>query len=112
MGCIYELNWILKLPKDQFPNLKNNTEFNFKKGGIRIYPINIPIDLVNENWEAVARCVILSVTMQNGETTGKYRIINVYDENEKAVLSKLWRDTLCYATNDYQIDDFAEKHIT
>lgn len=111
MGCIYEINWILKLPKEQFPNMKYNVEYNFIKNGIRIYPINIPIDLVNENWEAVARCVISSVTMQNGITTGKYRIIDVYDENKRTVLTKLWRDTLCYATND-QINDFSEKHIT
>ena len=62
MGCVYELNWILKLSNDQIPELEENIECNFRKNGVRIYPINVPIDLVNENWEAIARCVVVSST--------------------------------------------------
>lgn len=112
MGCIYEFNWILKLSNEQFPELVENIDYSFKKKGIRIYPINVPLDLVNENWEAVARCVITSVSMQNEETTGKYRIISIYSEKEKDVLTKLWRNTLSFATKDFQIIDFSKKHIT
>ena len=112
MGCIYEFNWILKLSNEQFPELVENIEYNFKKQGIRIYPINVPLDLVNENWEAVARCVITSISMQNEETAGKYKIICIYSKKERDVLTKLWRNTLSFATNDFQIVDFSKKHIT
>ena len=112
MGCIYEWNWILKLNHEQIPELRVGEKFTFCKKGIRIFPIYIPIDLVNENWEAVARCVIISVTMQKEETKGIYQIISIYDETERNVVTKLWRDMLCYATNDYEIEDFSKKHIT
>ena len=112
MGCIYEWNWILKLNKKQIPDLKLGIPFAFCKNGIRIFPINIPIDLVNGNWEALARCVITSVTMAEGQTRGIYQIIYIYDTEERGVVTKIWRDMLCYATNDYSIEDFSKKHIT
>lgn len=112
MGAIYEWNWILKLKQEQMPDLIIGEQFTFNKKGIRIYPIDIPIDLVNENWEAVARCVIISVTIDKEETKGVYRIIEIYDEMEKKTITKLCRDMLCYATNDYKIEDFSKKHIT
>ena len=112
MGAIYEMNWILKLNKGQVPDLKENAEYHFKKNGLRVYPIDNPIDLVNENWEAVARCIITSITLQDGMTFGKYKVLTLYDEEEKRILTNVWRDTLCYKLNDYQITDFSNKHIT
>ena len=112
MGCIYEWNWILKLNQQQIPSLKEKVEFKFCKNGIRIYPINIPIELVNENWEAIARCVITSVTMERNQTKGIYEVVSIYSSDEKEVMTKMCRDMLCYATNDYAIQDFSKKHIT
>lgn len=112
MGCIYEWNWILKLNQEQILELEVGKILTFRKKGTRIYPIDIPIDLVNENWEAIARCVIVSVTMEKEETRGKYQILSIYDEIERSVTTKLCRDMLCYYTNNYTIDDFSKKHIT
>lgn len=112
MGCIYEWNWILKLNKEQIQNLKVGVTKNFFKKGIRIYPIDVPIDLVNQNWEAIARCIISSVTLEKDCTKGQYQIMKIYDKEEQNLLTKQWRDTLCYTTNDYEIDDFSKKHIT
>lgn len=112
MGCIYEWNWILKLSHEQIPKLEEGKKFAFRKNGIRIYPIDMPIDLVNENWEAIARCVIISATMEKEETRGEYRILSVYDEAQKSIVTKLCRDMLRYATNEDVIDDFSKKHIT
>lgn len=112
MGCIYEWNWILKLNNQQMPDLQLGTPLTFCKKGIRIFPVNIPIDLLNENWEAIARCVITSVTMEEKQTRGTYRIVKMYDKEEKELLTKIWSDILCYATNDYEIEDFSKKHIT
>lgn len=112
MGCLYEWNWILKLEETQIPELKIGKQFNFFKKGMRVYPIDIPIDLVNENWEAIARCVVSSITIEKEVTKGIYQIISIYDEVERNVLTKLWRDTVCHVTKDYKIDDFSKKHIT
>ena len=112
MGCIYEWNWILKLNQQQIPDLKLGIPFTFCKKGIRIFPINMPIDLVNENWEAVARCVITSTTMEEEQTRGIFQIIYIYNTEEGRIVTKIWRDLLCYTTNDYSIEDFSKKHIT
>lgn len=112
MGAVFEFNWLLKLTNDQIQELSEGSVYPFKKKEMRIYPIGIPIDLVNENWEAVARCIILSINIQNNCTNGTYKILKVYGATEKDIFTKSWRETLCYSIKEYDIDDYSEKHIT
>ena len=56
MGYISEFNWVLKLKPEQGldeDNLELNTEYSFNKKDRRIYPLGLPILLVNNDWEAV-----------------------------------------------------------
>lgn len=91
MGSFFEYNWILKLSGINSKELKLETDYRFKKKGMRIYPINMPIDLVNANWEAIARCMISSISISSDYTEGVYSILEIYDENKKRVLSEQWK---------------------
>lgn len=112
MGMIYELNWILKLPKEQIPELKTGYNYTFYKKGTRMYPISIPIDLVNDNWEGIAKCVITSISIDSNKTSGTYEIIKVYNKSEKTLITALLRDMLYYVTGDNNITNFSNTHIT
>ncbi len=98
MGFQIEFNWILKLLEINDNELSAGFVGNFVKHGIRIYPINSPIDLVNGKWEAVARCVILSVTIDQNETRGEYKIIEVYDDVKKSLLTEHWENFMKYSS--------------
>lgn len=111
-GCLYEFNWILKLPNIEEEIIASGKEFNFQKKDIRLYPINIPIDLVNSNWEAVAQCVITRITITRECTQGEYRILEVYDSKKREMLSEQWRRLLRYSINRKNISDYREIHIT
>lgn len=112
MGCLYEFNWILKLPSVNRETLVVGKQYSFEKNGIRIYPINIPIDLVNDNWEAIARCVISTISISSCQTTGEYKILEVYDEKRSKVFSEQWRKVLKYTISKDTIEDYRTQHIT
>lgn len=111
MGVLYEFNWILKLPQID-ENLLIGQNYRFVKDGIRTYPIGIPIDLVNNQWEAVARCIINSVTLTANKTEGEYKILEVYSLDKKKILTEQWRSLLKITKGVENIDNYENVHIT
>ncbi len=91
MGFKTEFNWVLKLKPEQGlreQELQVGDEYRFYKNEYRVYPLDIPIDLVNDNWEAVGKVIITEVSNFEGKTTGKYKVIKIYSGNERGILSK------------------------
>lgn len=87
MGFLYEFNWILKLPQID-PEISIGKVYNFAKSGIRIYPIGTPVELVNDKWEVIARCIINSITITQNMTEGEYIIIELYSKSKQIVLTE------------------------
>lgn len=86
MGYKTEFNWILKLNKQQGLDeneLVENNIYEFFKREHRIYPLEIPIDLVNEDWVVLGQIIILEYTVGGGHTNGKYKVIEIYTEDKK-----------------------------
>lgn len=97
MGYKIEFNWVLKLkPKQGLDekNLKQGATYEFFKEDYRVYPVGIPIDLINENWEVVGRVVISEFQNVKGKTLGKYEVIKIYDKKERELITKYWREGL------------------
>jgi len=93
MGSKIEFNWALKLNPENGLNesiLREGEIFEFTKNGNRVYPINIPIDLINQDWIALARVVIIEFTNKENITSGRYRVVRIYNENEKEVITNYW----------------------
>jgi len=109
MGQIVEFNWALKIKVDF--ELEEGKEYTFRKNGIRVYPINIPIDLINERWECLARVVVLEVTHKNGETSGRFKVIKLYNEEERKFLTSYWRKVVEYIKGG-EIKDFSNVKVT
>lgn len=112
MGALYEFNWLLKLPNIDEQQLCVDKSFHFSKSGIRVYPINIPVDLVNNHWETVARCIITQITISSQETTGEYTIVEIYDETKRKILTEHLRNLLKIVKNQPDISSYDEIHIT
>lgn len=81
MGYKIEFNWVLKLSLRQLPNDNQKLEeghiYEFEKDEERIYPLNIPIELVNDNWEILAEVKVLELTIGYGKTKGKCMVLAV-----------------------------------
>ncbi len=94
MGYENEFCWALKLSSEQgFPaRIIEGGEHEFRKKGNRSYPLNLPIDLVDADWNAVAKVRVTEFTNRGGETTGKFKVIRAYEGNEKSVLSAYWKE--------------------
>ncbi len=61
MGFKTEFNWILKLKPEQCldeNNINVGEKYDFIKEDYRVYPIDMPIDLVNKDWEAIAKVIV------------------------------------------------------
>ncbi len=99
MGFKTEFNWVLKLKPEQGlreDELEIGTEYRFFKEEYRTYPLNIPIDLVNSDWEAVAKVIIIEFNNFEEKTTGKYKVIKKFNEEERKFLSNYWQENLDY----------------
>lgn len=99
MGYKTEFNWVLKLKSEQgFPKkLCTGKKYSFEKDENRIYPIGIPIDLADNNWKTHGKVIIEQIAVSKGKTKGNFRIVYIYDNNEKQVMSKILKDiTLKY----------------
>ena len=112
MGFQYEFNWILKLSDLDEHLLKVQESYSFSKIGVRVFPLGMPIDLVNANWEAVARCVVNTITLTAETTTGKYTVVEIYDNCKREILTNQWRSLLKTMKGFSDLKDFKDVHIT
>jgi hypothetical protein len=95
VGFKCEINYILRLRPEQGldeSKLAAGTIVDFKKSEHRIYPVDAPIDLANENWELIARVAVRSFTVGGGSTSGRAEVLLVYDAETKAAITRLVAD--------------------
>ncbi len=96
MGYKTEFNWVLKLkPEQGFPEkLEIGKVYEFEKNDCRVYPVDIPIDLADKDWNVVAKVVVLQFTCGFGKTKGLFKIKKIYNEDERKFLSEYWQTGL------------------
>jgi len=114
MGHVVEFNWALKLKPAQGldeDKLEVGMIYNFCKEGNRVYPLDIPIDLINENWEAVAKIIIIDLENKKGKTTGKFKVLRIYKGKEKEILTNYWRENV-QIIKGRKIRDFSKVKLT
>lgn len=81
MGMPCEVNSILKLKRSQdYPaELVVGEIHRVTKSGYRIFPLDVPITLVDEDWIAHGDVVLESLTWQQQSTELKFKISRIYD---------------------------------
>lgn len=80
MGMPCEVNSILKLkPSQGYPQkIESEARHRASKEGYRIFPVDVPIPLVNEDWIAHADAIITKLTWEQGMTNLEYKIDRIY----------------------------------
>lgn len=80
MGMPCEVNSILKLkPSQGYPEeIEPETHHHASKEGYRIFPVDVPIPLVNEDWLAYADAIITKLTWEQGITNIEFKINRIY----------------------------------
>jgi hypothetical protein len=67
--------------------LQLNKEYPFIKDGHRLYMLDTPIELVSEDWQALARVLIVEITVGRNVTKGFYKVLKIYSDEETKVVS-------------------------
>ena len=114
MGFKTEFNWILKLKPENGLDEKSlvvDSHYEFSKDEYRVYPVNHPIDLLNKNWEAVAKVRVTEFTNKDGKTTGKYEVLKVYIGQEKEFVTNYWRENIQISLGR-KISDFSDVKVS
>jgi hypothetical protein len=88
MGFPIKFNWVLQT--NQNSSLEVGKTYNFSKSGNRNFPLGTPIDLINSKREAIAKISVLEFTNKKDETTGKFRVLKIYEGEEKTILTAYW----------------------
>jgi NTP pyrophosphatase (non-canonical NTP hydrolase) len=91
MGFKTEFNWVLKLKPEQGldeNNLVVGSEYDFTKSDYRTYPVDIPLQLVNQDWEVIGLIEIIGFQNKDNKTSGRYKILKIYYGEEKQALTQ------------------------
>jgi hypothetical protein len=80
MGMPCQVNSILRLARSQgYPDpLDPNLPYQVTKQGYRILPMDVPLQLVDENWIAHADVMIQRLTWEQQTTTIDFKVVRVY----------------------------------
>jgi hypothetical protein len=81
MGMPCQVNSIVKLGRTEFPTpMELNAAHRVVKSGYRIYPIDVPLQLVDEDWCAHGDVVITQLTWTNQQTILEFRLDRIYEQ--------------------------------
>lgn len=91
MGAIWLQQGCLRINTSQGlverNSLVQNKEYAFKKDGHRLFMLDTPIELVTDNWQAIARIMVTEFTVGHNETKGVYKVLKVYSDEEVKIVS-------------------------
>jgi len=88
MGFVVKFNWVLQIQPPASLELLHS--YNFQKPGNRVFPLDVPIDLIDLDRTAIAKIRISAFTNESDVTSGTYEVIKVYSDIEKNILTKYW----------------------
>lgn len=114
MGFKTEFNWILKLKQENWLDEKIlvvGSVYLFSKDEYRVYPVNHPIDLINKDWEAVAKVLVTAFTNKDGKTIGEYKVLKIYCGQEKEFITNYWRENIQISLGR-KITDFRDVKVS
>ncbi|MBD2021580.1 DUF2584 family protein [Leptolyngbya sp. FACHB-36] len=81
MGMPCQVNSIVRLKRSQgYPDrLTLHEQHRVAKSGYRIFPLDVPLQLVDDDWIAHADVVIRSLTWENQTTTLTLEVVRLYE---------------------------------
>lgn len=68
--------------------IKAGAKYRVEKQGERLYPLNIPIDICDEDYKYYGKVVVRKLSLERGKTVLDFEVVKVFDEEESRVFSK------------------------
>ena len=91
MGAIWSQQGSLRLNKEQWlierEDLIEGKEYPFTKDKHRLYMIDIPMNLITRDRQAIAKVMITETTIGHNQTKGIYKVLKIFSDEEVRVVS-------------------------
>lgn len=89
MGYRLEFNTILSVPDGQvdLDNLVVGQSYKITKPNERLLPLDIPIDLSDENYRFIAKAAVRKLTLTKSQTELEVEILKLFTPEESKVIS-------------------------
>jgi hypothetical protein len=68
--------------------LKVGERYLLRKSGERLYPLNIPIEICDEDHKYYGKVAVRKLTLEAGQTTLEVEALKIFDENEADVYTR------------------------
>lgn len=91
MGYLLEINSLLKIPKTSgidLGKIKVGEKYTVEKQGERLYPLNIPIEICDENYKYYGKVVIRKLSLEKDKTLLEFGVAKVFSKEESRICSK------------------------
>lgn len=89
MGFALEINTLLRVPDGtiDLQQLQTGQVLSLTKPGLRLYPVDIPLELCDDNYRYKAKVKITELTLGNGETGLTFLVLKVFSPTDAAAFS-------------------------
>lgn len=90
MGYPIVFNCLLTVPKADLnlSALEVGGHYPLEKSGERLYPLNIPIEICDEDHKYFGKVAVRKLTLEAGKTTLEIEVLKIFDENEASVYTR------------------------
>jgi hypothetical protein len=87
MGYHLEFNCLLSVPSDllDLKNMQAGKVHQITKEKERLYPLNIPIEICDENYQYYGKVAVRKLTLEAGKTSVEFEVLKVFTPDEAAV---------------------------
>lgn len=68
--------------------LKVGEHYSVVKTGERLYPLNVPIEICNEDHQYFGKVAVRKLVLETGKTTLEIEALKIFDENEADVYTR------------------------
>jgi len=89
MGTQIELNTMLRLGKDDAKpaELIVGKSYRSKKSNVRIYPMDLSILLLAEDWTAQGYCSVRKTVVENGQMEVQFEVLTLFTPEEQKLIT-------------------------
>lgn len=87
MGYSLEFNCLLVVPEGSLDltKIEVGVKYNLIKDKERLYPLNIPIEICDQNYKYFGKVAVRKLTLEAGKTTLEIEVLKIFSSEESEV---------------------------
>lgn len=92
MGYIAEFNWYIVDKQNNLKEITEGQELTITKSGERIYPLNLPLLLLDADWNVYGYAAVQSAERSSNQTIVRYKVLKILSNQEKEVFTRVIKE--------------------